>query len=441
MSSIRNTPRVKDKKRKSTIEKSSRSRTRSFSFEKSSVDIPLKLDLNGVWVQALVSLNPDLVSGAVGYLLRQKLSEDERNKNAKKLFSFYNHIDKLPEFLNVCIEREYFMKVNEPTKYTAFTSLTTPLVADADSELFAGMQTMLVKRYSKVKSFTLDDEEKSGSEKVMNKLKELLVTFVDLWIETPSPPILDYFWSASFKFYQSKGLSDELLTQALLERVYVAPFNCFISLWTAHDSSGLESIILFSKLFRAILSPSQTTYWKKWIYNNCRDLHDRMIKYAMTKAKLEIDRDDVHLTENAQEAMEVIEILNTEWESVVPFISNDGHLLLQQTFGETPVKKQAMKIIRDISNLRVNSFNETQSYLLNLTAMKQKIKDLQEERRYLKSMLEGDSESATSGSVSATPSQTISRVNSLASWYNEGAPSRNTGTMELAKSEIPSTIL
>ncbi|BFU25542.1 hypothetical protein KM1_182430 [Entamoeba histolytica HM-3:IMSS] len=350
-----------------------------------------EFDEEDIWVDCLSTLNSDITSGVISYLLRQSLTEEEREKNSQMILGFFKQIDKLPEFINFCIERDYFIKLDAPTIYSPFTSIIVSIVNICDQELFLELQQALIKKCGKLKGIELDEEKKSSSEKTLKKLKELLVYFVESWMNYKnfSPLVID-IWSQTQELLISKGVDQTTIDKTMTRIIFLSPFNSFVSCWKSQVET-VDAVILLSKLLQSLLSPIPTqSYWKNWMKDNCKDLLEKMTKFMRSKKGITIQRRNFDLNVVPNGSL-LIESLNKDWKELKDYISPEGfHLVEIHMQEQTELKVKALLIIRELNNLRVTTFNENQMYLQKMSQMKMRIKDLYEERRYLKQLLGED---------------------------------------------------
>ncbi|EMH77276.1 hypothetical protein EHI8A_112430 [Entamoeba histolytica HM-1:IMSS-B] len=172
--------------------------------------------------------------------------------------------------------------------------------------------------------------------------------------------------------------------------IFLSPFNSFVSCWKSQVET-VDAVILLSKLLQSLLSPIPTqSYWKNWMKDNCKDLLEKMTKFMRSKKGITIQRRNFDLNVVPNGSL-LIESLNKDWKELKDYISPEGfHLVEIHMQEQTELKVKALLIIRELNNLRVTTFNENQMYLQKMSQMKMRIKDLYEERRYLKQLLGED---------------------------------------------------
>ncbi|KAL7716054.1 Ras-GAP domain-containing protein [Entamoeba marina] len=170
----------------------------------------------------------------------------------------------------------------------------------------------------------LDDIEYEHSNTTMLKYKSTILDIVELLMNTKSiPNSIQFAYYTMYYLFTLK--CSQLLMKTMLKYVFKVPFNSFITSLIKSMPEHFSVLMVISKLFNLLIDgTTSSVYWNQWLFANCQDLMDIMT-------------DHIH-------------------------------------------KKK-------INNLRVNTFTETQTFLLRLAEMKLKIKDLKEERRYLKSLL------------------------------------------------------
>lgn len=203
-----------------------------------------------------------------------------------------------------------------------------------------------------------------------------------------------YIWRKSYTYSKARCVDQEVLEKNMIGLVFLLPFNCFVASWRK-EATNVDNIIMLSKLFQALFIPNTTnSYWKSWFKENCGELICKINDYANSKTQIDVDRDSISVHIGVDGSL-LIDQLSNEWKELKGYVSPEGFQLIQMhMMEETDLKKKALLIIREIYNLRVNTFNENQSYLQKMAQMKMRMKDLYEERRYLRQLLGEDNEEA-----------------------------------------------
>ncbi|EDR29543.1 hypothetical protein EDI_164980, partial [Entamoeba dispar SAW760] len=119
------TPRLRMSKQSKSSHKSSSKMDSSVSLSISESD---ELDLEDIWVESLTSLSPEITSAVFNYILRPSLEEQEKKKNAMILLSFYNACNKIPELIDFCVERDYYWKLDDVSKYSPYSTILSSII-------------------------------------------------------------------------------------------------------------------------------------------------------------------------------------------------------------------------------------------------------------------------------------------------------------------------
>ncbi|GAT97601.1 hypothetical protein CL6EHI_079280 [Entamoeba histolytica] len=375
------TPRLRISKQSKSSHKSSSKMDSSISMSISEND---ELDLEDVWVESLTSLSPEITSAVLNYILRPSLDEQEKTRNTMVLLSFYNACNKIPELIDFCVERDYYWKLDNVSKYSPYSTILSSVINVSYQNFFIEIHQQLMKRGAKMKGIILDEEKKSSSDKELKKVKEFLANFMEIWMDYKD---IMCIWSKTQDFLISKGVDQSKIDMVMIQLCFLLPFNCFASLFTT-DIESTEIILFFSKLMNSLLSTVEThSYWKNWIKTNSKDLTEKIVNYIRNKKGMEIERDKITIS-STYEPTAVIYMLNNDWRQLKDYLSPEGYKMIEiHMTEETNLKKRALLIIRELNNLRVSTFNENQMYLQKMSEMKMRMKDLQEERRYLRQIL------------------------------------------------------
>ncbi|ELP92062.1 hypothetical protein EIN_379290 [Entamoeba invadens IP1] len=375
---------MKQKQKKKHVQTSSSStqlHTLAQPFEKS-------LKVKDAWFDVLSVLNKDVTSGVISYLLRTELSDAERQQNADLLLSFYVGCDKLKELIDLCVEMDYFLKVNDKTKYSPYTNLLMAIVLRSCKDQFQEFQQLLIKRVQKLKGVSLDDKKTSTSDKDLMKVKELLNSFVEGWMTQNFPTVVMYIWSKQYQTFSNKIFTKDDVYKTMENYMFLSPFNSFVYLWM-NQTESVQSIILFSRLMQSLFVTTQTdSYWKLWMKQNSQDLLKQVFKFVWRIKDLEVEP-NVAVSQIPRNVKGLVDFLNTEEskKGVKNYISEYGIrlLLLTGKTDERSVKLQSVQA--ETYSLLVASMNDKLNFLQQMSIMKMRIKDLHEERRYLRQLL------------------------------------------------------
>ncbi|EMS16435.1 hypothetical protein KM1_207910 [Entamoeba histolytica HM-3:IMSS] len=179
------TPRLRISKQSKSSHKSSSKMDSSISMSISEND---ELDLEDVWVESLTSLSPEITSAVLNYILRPSLDEQEKTRNTMVLLSFYNACNKIPELIDFCVERDYYWKLDNVSKYSPYSTILSSVINVSYQNFFIEIHQQLMKRGAKMKGIILDEEKKSSSDKELKKVKEFLANFMEIWMDYKDIP-------------------------------------------------------------------------------------------------------------------------------------------------------------------------------------------------------------------------------------------------------------
>ena len=137
--------------------------------------------------EILLTMNEEIVTSLIQELLKPTLKDDEISKNARMIISFYMNNYRLGDLLKMCIKRDFYLQVSNPTAYSPYSRLFSELILDVDRETFVSIQNLLNRKVAKLKDSKLDDSAKKVSEKDLSKYKGIVENFVNIWMETEEP--------------------------------------------------------------------------------------------------------------------------------------------------------------------------------------------------------------------------------------------------------------
>ncbi|KAL7722770.1 Ras-GAP domain-containing protein [Entamoeba marina] len=344
------------------------------------------------WKEVLLNFNSEVAAGVIAYFVRKDLRDEEKEINSLKICSYYSSQNKFPELLRYVFMREISCRYEEPDNTnTIYSSLLSSMFGYFGQFIVSEIPATLVKKFVKLKDCVLDEVENSNSRKTMAKFKDVLFDIVELMVNVKTlPNPIQFAYYTMYYLFTLK--CPELLIKTMIKYVFKIPFNGFISALIKTSPEYFPVLMTISKLFNFLIDgTTSNSYWNHWLFTNCQDIKDLIISHIHKKSALCFDKKEMSLLFTDLPSPSFDQILNADWMNLKNYLTDESFEMIEiRKNPEYVLKQKAICLIREINNLRVNTFTETQSFLLKLTEMKMKIKDLNEERRYLKTLLGND---------------------------------------------------
>ncbi|GAB1224854.1 hypothetical protein ENUP19_0223G0007 [Entamoeba nuttalli] len=374
-----------------TIEKESQSLTNSIK-EMIGIGINRNNDETDIWEKMLLSCDVGITSAVIQYIERQELTQDEKEINSIMLFNFFNEHNKLTELINFCIERDIYLKYDDLNTYSPYVTLYKCMLGYTQKYYFSQFSAFYQKKATKMKDTSLDDCQSSKTVKNMVAFKSILEDIVSLMTDDSIVPIyIKYTWSTIYKLLYKTN--PDIVMKYMYLNMFLIPFNDIIEeLMKVISSQHLNTLLNVSKCFHEIISPSNKTlpcpFWKEWIATKCIDLKTKLNNYIIQISKFYCDESDVIMDLPQNLVIPLIDYLKTDWESLYGYLSDEGYRMIElRMTSQLEMKQRVLSLVHQINQLRVSTFNENQMYLQKMSEMKMRMKDLQEERRYLRQIL------------------------------------------------------
>ncbi|ELP93682.1 hypothetical protein EIN_006230 [Entamoeba invadens IP1] len=343
----------------------------------------------------LLSFNPEITAAVIQYIQRQEVTAEERELNAVMLLVFYNENDKLAEILKFCVERDVILKLDNAV-FSPYMSVYKFLIGFTQKNYYAQFSSFYMKKASKIKDVGLDTTQTSKSEKKMKAYKSIIEDVVSILTNGVIVPVyVKYCWNVLYQTMMK--IERHTMMKYMMVYVFALPFNDFIE--TAMKNAAQTQLVVLlnvSKFFHEVTSPSKDTaneYWKSWIASNCNDLTEILRNYILKNSTFNGIEEELSIELPTDLAVPLNKFLVDECSSVMKYMSDDvSELFLNQKRQSEDIRTRSISLLNQIKQLYINSLIEKQNFLANMSVMTQKIKFLNEERRYLRQLLFPDDE-------------------------------------------------
>ncbi|BFU26216.1 hypothetical protein KM1_176870 [Entamoeba histolytica HM-3:IMSS] len=350
---------------------------------------PLQEEEIEFWKELLSNFQSDTPSSIIEYLIRKELDDPTRESNVLSILTYYSDINKLANFINYIVLREITARCEDLTNNnTAFSSFFSILFSLSGKYLQTEISSSIFKKCSKLKNYNLDDIEGEDSNKAMKKFKETLSEIITSIVNAKTiPNVIQFTYYTMYYLFTLK--CKQYLIKTMIRYVFKIPFNSLITLLAKESPEHFQTLMTISKLFNTLIDGTTSgTYWNCWLQKNCQDLMNEMILHVHKKSWLCFDKKRILFNPENAIIIPIDYTLNEEWESLKEYTSKYSfEIIISFKDPNYIMKSTIMTLVHEIDNLRINSFNENQMYLQKMSEMKMRMKDLQEERRYLKQLL------------------------------------------------------
>ncbi|KAL7722768.1 Uncharacterized protein QTN25_000373 [Entamoeba marina] len=349
-------------------------------------------DANGVWEEMLLSCNVEVTSAVISLLMGQELPKAERDYNAKMMIIYYDQNKKLADLMKFCAIRDTYLKYNETSQYSPYIALFHFIIRFSQQSYMGNLIQSLQKNVRSVKKIELDEVSNSKSEKKMLTLRSLLQEFVIfLTDESYIHDCLKYGWNLAY--YACYRTNINIVNKYMIDYMYNTPFNNVIDeLTKSVPKHKLNTLFVISKLFHELLTPTtKDTYWKEWVHNNCEDLKVKLFSFIQKVSEYTVQEEKIRLSLPTTGITPLITFLNSDWEQLRPYLTTEGYKMIEMHMTlQVDIKQHVLSLIKTLHQLRVNTFTENNNYMSKISIMNMRIKDLREEKRYLRRLLLDD---------------------------------------------------
>nr|BAN41947.1 hypothetical protein [Entamoeba invadens] len=346
--------------------------------------------------ESALELHKGFPEGLFTYLTRNTLDDKTKGENCTAILAYYDQEYKAGQFIVYCIKRELFLRLDTSEKNpypfilsSLLNSMLGPIVEDI---------IKLTTKYTKtLKGTDLSlkdrDPKSSACEKKSKQIKEYLQAFFEIITDLNRFPVCVRYYYAT--------LSKELKTmqpinwmKGMVQAALYAPFDLIFKtlMKVMTQNYELNILLVFSDAFRALSNSVmgveiRDEFWKHFLNEYSSDLitllKDKIGQYDLFLC----EEEEVSFNLSNYNGVRLNTLLEKEWKNMKEYIPESAYNYFVINTDKTPENYLIGKIVQlmtDIHSINVKSQIEKQSFLLIMAEMKVKIKDLNEEKRYLR---------------------------------------------------------